>query len=70
MSRLSRLSRCEKCNKKLGMIEYKCKCGNNYCITHLHSEEHNCSFNYKEEGMNELKKRIDVGSLDTKIERI
>jgi predicted nucleic acid binding AN1-type Zn finger protein len=62
-------NRCAKCNKKLGIIEYTCKCGNKYCISHLHAEEHECSYDYKKEAQNILKKQIDIGKLDIKIER-
>jgi len=64
------MSRCNKCNKKLGVLEYKCKCGKILCISHLHAEEHNCSFNYKQESQSLIKKQIQVGKLIDKIERI
>lgn len=64
------MSRCYKCNKKLGVIEYKCKCEKKFCITHLHAEEHNCTFDYKLESQILLKKQIDVGSLVVKVEKI
>ncbi len=51
-------------------MEYKCKCGKLFCITHLHAEEHNCTFNYKEEGKEILKKRNDAGQLSVKLEKI
>jgi hypothetical protein len=62
--------RCEQCRKKLGLQEYKCKCGKIFCITHLHAEEHNCRFNYREEACNNLKKVMDVGKLVEKIAKI
>lgn len=61
------MPRCENCNKKLCVYEYKCKCGKLLCITHLRAEEHNCTYNYKQE---ELKKKIDVGPLSSKINKI
>jgi hypothetical protein len=64
------MSRCEACKKKLGIIEYKCKCGKLFCITHLHAEEHNCTYDYKEEGKALLKKRNDCGPLEVKINKI
>lgn len=63
------MSRCEHCKKKLGVMEYKCKCGKVFCITHLHAETHNCTFDYRTEGQAQLKK-MNVGSLDVKIEKI
>ena len=38
--------------------------------THLHAEEHNCSYDYKEEGKILLKKQIDVGKLEIKLNRL
>ena len=63
------MTRCEQCRKKLGISEYKCKCGKLFCITHLHAEEHNCTYNYKQEAQDRLKKQIEIGPLVSKIER-
>jgi len=62
--------RCEQCKKKLGVCEYKCKCGKLFCITHLYAEEHNCQYDYKAEGKILLKKLNDVGPLSSKLERM
>lgn len=51
-------------------MEYKCKCEKLFCITHLHAEEHNCTFNYKKEGIELLKKQIEVGPLYSKLDKI
>jgi hypothetical protein len=64
------MSRCSHCNKKLGLFEYKCKCEKLYCITHLHAEEHNCTYDYKTEGQSQLKKLNDIGPLSFKLEKI
>jgi hypothetical protein len=63
------MPRCEHCKKKLGICEYKCKCGKLFCITHLHAEEHNCTYNYKQEGQELLKKQMEIGPLISKVER-
>jgi hypothetical protein len=63
-------NRCEQCKKKLGICEYKCKCEKLFCITHLHAESHNCTYDYKAEGQAQLKKQNDVGPLSSKLERI
>jgi hypothetical protein len=64
------MGRCEQCKKKLGVMEYKCKCGKIFCITHLHAEEHNCTFNYQEEGQTLLRRQNVVGPLSTKVDKI
>jgi hypothetical protein len=63
------MTRCEQCKKKLGISEYKCKCGKLFCISHLHAEEHNCTYNYKQEGQDLLKKQLEIGPLISKVER-
>ena len=42
--------RCPICNKKLGLLDYTCRCGNTYCIQHKMPEEHKCTFDYKKLG--------------------
>lgn len=61
---------CHFCHKKVGAIEYKCKCGNLFCISHLQAEKHQCNYDYRLEGMNQIKREIDVGILKDKIIRI
>lgn len=39
--------RCEICNKKVGLIEFKCRCGHLYCGTHRYPKEHACTFDFK-----------------------
>ena len=40
--------RCHFCNKKLKMTElnFKCKCGPNFCLHHASPHSHDCSYNY------------------------
>ena len=64
------MTRCEQCRKKLGICEYKCKCGKLLCISHLHAEEHNCTYDYKTEGLVLLKKQIEIGPLSIKLDKI
>lgn len=64
------MTRCEQCKKKLGVMEYKCKCEKLFCIAHLQAEEHNCKYNYKKEGQELLKKQMEIGRLAIKVEKI
>jgi hypothetical protein len=64
------MPRCEQCKKKLGIMEYKCKCEKLFCISHLRAEEHNCTYNYKQEGQQNLKKQMEIGQLAIKLEKI
>jgi len=63
-------TRCTKCNKKLGIMIYICKCDKQFCISHLQAEEHQCTYDYKIDGKDKIKKEIDVGKLSDKLERI
>ena len=40
--------KCFHCKKKLKMTElnFKCKCGPNFCLQHASPHSHNCSYNY------------------------
>lgn len=64
------MSKCMQCKKRLGILEYKCKCGKIFCITHLHYMEHNCSYDYKKDSDKILKEQMEIGPLGTKLERI
>ena len=49
-------------------MEYKCKCEKKFCISHLQAEIHNCTYNYKSDGINILKKQMEIGTLKDKLE--
>jgi hypothetical protein len=63
-------SRCNKCNKKLGVMAFKCRCGKELCSTHLPSDEHTCTYDYKEQHKLELSKSLDTTDLHSKMEKI
>lgn len=50
-----RKNKCPCCNKKLGLVFFTCKCGDNFCAEHRMSENHNCTYDYQ----NENKKRLE-----------
>jgi predicted nucleic acid binding AN1-type Zn finger protein len=64
------VKRCNQCNKKTGVMEYKCRCGKQFCISHLQAEKHNCNFDYKTDGKEKIKRENDVGILCDKMIRI
>ena len=41
--------RCGSCSKRLGLVQFACKCGGIYCSTHRGDTLHNCSYDYKSE---------------------
>lgn len=63
-------SRCTQCRKKLGLMEYKCKCDKLFCISHLQPQEHACTFNYKAEADAALMKHLDSEPRISKFEKI
>jgi predicted nucleic acid binding AN1-type Zn finger protein len=63
-------NRCACCNKKLGLMEYICKCEKRYCISHLQPQEHGCTFDYRKEASKEIQKIMDSEARASKLERI
>ena len=64
------INRCDFCKKKVGIMGLHCKCNKLFCVSHLQAEIHNCTYDYKKEGQDNLKKIMEIGSLNQKIERI
>ena len=46
------------CNKKLKLTDIKCKCDLIFCSKHRMPENHNCSFNFKNEQLNNLENKL------------
>jgi hypothetical protein len=61
--------RCTICRKKLGLLPLKCRCTSSFCSEHIVAEEHSCSFDYKKEQEEKLKKAMPVLG-NHKLERI
>lgn len=51
--------RCFICLKKLIILEFECKCKKKFCNLHKYPEEHNCTYDYKNEGKRKLSKILD-----------
>ena len=41
-------NRCNSCNRKVGLLGFKCRCGDLFCGKHRHPEDHTCKINYKQ----------------------
>lgn len=48
----------ELCNVRFGILPFECKCGLKFCGKHRHSYEHNCTYDYKKENIDVLKKNL------------
>lgn len=53
-------NRCSTCKKKVGLTGFECRCGGLYCSMHRYSDKHQCSFDYKEMGAEQIKKANPV----------
>jgi len=49
-------NKCSKCTKKVGVLGHKCKCGSTYCKGHRLPEDHDCEYDFKQEGLKRLAK--------------
>ena len=56
-------NRCSKegCRKKLTLVDLsiRCKCGESFCKTHRLSENHDCSFNFKDIDVEKMVKTME-----------
>lgn len=53
-------NRCASCRKKVGLTGFDCRCGGLYCAVHRYSDKHNCTFNYRETGAQEIRRNNPV----------
>jgi hypothetical protein len=49
-------NRCLTCKKKTGLTGFTCRCGGLFCGLHRYSDKHECSFDYKALGEEEIAK--------------
>ena len=47
--------RCHKCNKKLGLLGIQCSCKSFFCSSCRYAEQHNCPFDYKTLGKEQIR---------------
>jgi len=53
-------NRCLSCKKKVGLTGFTCRCGGLFCSIHRYSDKHECSFDYKALGAEEISKSNPV----------
>jgi len=58
--KLKKRNRCYSCKKKVGLTGFECRCGGLYCGLHRYSDKHNCTFDYKTDGREQLAKANPV----------
>ncbi|XP_076143479.1 AN1-type zinc finger protein 6 isoform X1 [Alosa pseudoharengus] len=53
-------NRCFTCRKKVGLTGFDCRCGNVFCGIHRYSDIHNCTFDYKADAAEKIRKENPV----------
>ncbi|KAG6515262.1 zinc finger AN1 domain-containing stress-associated protein 15-like [Zingiber officinale] len=50
------IKRCLICRKRVGLTCFRCRCGDLFCNLHRYSDAHDCSFDYKAAGREQIAK--------------
>ena len=53
-------NRCATCNKKVGLTAISCRCGGLYCAIHRYSDRHDCTFDYRQLGAEQIRRNNPV----------
>lgn len=53
-------NRCFTCRKKVGLTGFDCRCGNVFCGIHRYSDIHKCTFDYKADAAEKIRKENPV----------
>ncbi|XP_056625876.1 AN1-type zinc finger protein 6 isoform X2 [Triplophysa dalaica] len=53
-------NRCFNCRKKVGLTGFSCRCGHLFCSVHRYSDIHSCSFDYKADAAEKIRKENPV----------
>lgn len=56
---MKKTKRCFEFNKKLGLFHFDCKCENIFCPKCRHPENHNCTFDFKNDGRIKLEEQME-----------
>ncbi|KAI3716527.1 hypothetical protein L1987_67463 [Smallanthus sonchifolius] len=44
------VNRCSGCRRKVGLVGFRCRCGEMFCSDHRYSDRHDCCYDYKAAG--------------------
>ncbi|CAK7329357.1 unnamed protein product [Dovyalis caffra] len=53
-------NRCLTCRRRVGLTGFKCRCGMVFCGTHRYPEQHDCEFDFKSLGKEQIAKANPV----------
>ncbi|KAG8574844.1 hypothetical protein GDO81_009362 [Engystomops pustulosus] len=59
-AKVKKPNRCHMCRKKVGLTGFDCRCGNVFCGTHRYSDVHSCSYDYKADAAEKIRKENPV----------
>lgn len=68
-ARRQNTNRCLTCKKRMGLLGFKCRCGNVFCASHRYSDKHGCPYDYKSAGREAIAKANPIVKAQ-KVERI
>ncbi|CAI9106554.1 OLC1v1005741C1 [Oldenlandia corymbosa var. corymbosa] len=51
---------CSGCRRKLGLMGFRCRCGDMFCFEHRYTDRHDCSYDYKAAGREAIAKENPV----------
>ncbi|KAF5750498.1 hypothetical protein HS088_TW03G00835 [Tripterygium wilfordii] len=54
MGTVQQPNRCSVCRKRVGLTGFKCRCGITFCGSHRYPEKHDCTFDYKTAGREDI----------------
>lgn len=64
------VTRCYKCNKRVGITIIQCRCGYSFCAKHRYSVAHDCTYDYKHSGRDQLRKANQQIKADKLVDRL
>lgn len=65
----ARPGRCTACNKRVGLMGFRCRCGEAFCGSHRYPEQHGCTFDFKSAGREAIARANPVVKAD-KLDKI
>ncbi|CAM0876733.1 unnamed protein product [Alopecurus aequalis] len=66
----SMANRCLTCRKKVGLLGFRCRCEGTFCSVHRYYEKHDCRFDYKTAGREQIAKHNPLVVADKITQRI
>ncbi|VUZ54019.1 unnamed protein product [Hymenolepis diminuta] len=48
------VNRCSLCKRRVGLTGFLCRCEGLFCSLHRYADQHNCSFDYRKQGQDQI----------------